>query len=134
MERREGTVRSIGELIERDRNIILKGADVLTQKGFTMVPNHALVSDKISPGAKLAYAMLLKYIWEKDYCFPGQDTLAKEMGVTRQSVNAYLKELQRQKFIEIKRRGQGLTNVYIIDLATIGKKRLRRLDVKNIDI
>ncbi len=124
---------SIGEII-RERNIILRGADVLTQKGFTMVPNHALVSDKISPGAKLAYAMLLKYIWEKDYCFPGQETLAKETGVTRQSVNAYLKELQQQKFIEIRRRGQGRTNLYIIDLATIGKKRLRRLDVKKTDI
>ena len=58
--------RSIGELI-KERNIILKGADVLTAKGFTMVPNHVLVSDKVSPGAKLTYAMLLKYAWQNDY-------------------------------------------------------------------
>ena len=134
MERREGRVVSIGEIIERDRNIILKGADVLTQKGFTMVPNHALVSDKISPGAKLAYAMVLKYMWEKDYCFPGQETLAKDMGVTRQSVNTYLKELHQHQFIEIKRRGQGLTNIYVINLQAIGKKKLRHLDVKKSDI
>ena len=131
MERREGRVISIGEVIER--NIILKGADVLTQKGFTMVPNHLLVSDRISPGAKLAYAMLLKYVWEKDYCFPGQETLAREMGVTRQSVNTYLKELQHQKFIEIKRRGQGLTNLYVLYLKATSKIR-RRSDVKNLDI
>jgi biotin operon repressor len=124
MERREGRVVSIGEVIER--NIILKGADVLTQKGFTMVPNHLLVSNRISPGAKLAYAMLLK-------CFPGQETLAREMGVTRQSVNTYLEELQHQKFIEIKRRGQGLTNLYVLFLKATGKTR-RRSDVKNLDI
>src|SRR5712691_6689666 len=95
-----GKMTPIGAVL--DRNIILKGADVLTVKGFTQVPNHVLVSDRLSPGAKLAYAMLLKYVWEKDYCFPGQDTLAKEMGVTRQSANTYLQELQRQRFINIK--------------------------------
>jgi len=56
---REGAMTPIGAIIEH--NIILKGADVLTVKGFTQVPNHALVSNKISPGAKLTYAMLLKY-------------------------------------------------------------------------
>lgn len=104
-----------------ERNIILKGADVLTTHGYTKVPNHLLVSDRISPGAKLAYAMLLKYVWEKDYCFPGQDTLAKEMGVTRQSVNTYIQELQRQKFIDIMRRGQGRTNLYILNLKATGR-------------
>jgi hypothetical protein len=78
MERREGRITGIGEIL--DRNIILKGADVLTAKGYTMVPNHALVSDRISPGAKLAYAMLLKYAWRDDSCFPGQERLAADMG------------------------------------------------------
>jgi len=59
MERREGTLTSIGQVIER--NIVLKGADLFTIKGYTQVPNHVLVSNKISPGAKLTYAMLLKY-------------------------------------------------------------------------
>src|SRR5665213_811648 len=113
---------AIGDIM-RERNIVLSGADILTQKGFTMVPNYLLISDQISPGAKLAYAMLLKYVWEKDYCFPGQETLAKEMGVTRQSVNTYLKELQQQKFIDIKRRGQGLTNVYVVYVKATTKKR-----------
>ncbi len=34
----------------------------------------------ISVGAKLAYAMLLKYAWDDDACFPGQVKLAKDMG------------------------------------------------------
>ena len=84
MERREGRVVSIGEVIER--NIILRGADALSTKGFTQVPNHILDNGKLSPGAKLTYAMLLKYAWQNDYCFPGQERLAKDMGVSDRSV------------------------------------------------
>src|SRR3984893_11006171 len=109
MERREGRLTGIGDIL--DRNIILDGADVLTVKGFTQVPNHVLVSDRLSPGAKLTYAMLLKYAWQNDCCFPGQERLAVDMGVSRQSANTYVQELQREKFIDIKRRRQGKTNV-----------------------
>ena len=121
MYRREGGLTGIGQIL--DRNIILKGADVLTVKGYTQVPNHVLISDRLSPGAKLSYAMLLKYAWEKEYCFLGQERLAVDMGVTRQSANAYIQELQREKFITIKRRGQGRTNLYELNLTTIRKRR-----------
>ncbi len=47
-----------------EKNIILKGADALSTHGFTQVPNHVLKSDKLSPGAKLAYTMLLSYAWQ----------------------------------------------------------------------
>ena len=116
---------SIGAIL--DRNIILKGADVLTTKGYTMVPNHVLVSDRISPGAKLAYAMLLKYAWQNDFCFPGQERLAGDMGVTRQSANTYIQELQRKTFITIKRRGQGKTNLYELNLLAGAKGRRRQM-------
>ena len=114
MERREGQLTAIGEIL--DRNIILKGADLLTAKGFTMVPNHLLISNKISPGGKLTYAMLLKYAWQNDYCFPGQERLAKDMGVTDRSVRTYLQELEAQKFIAIKQRGLGKPNLYELNL------------------
>ena len=52
MKHTEGAQR-IGDLL-RDKNIVLKGADALSQRGFTQVPNHVLRSDKISPGAKPA--------------------------------------------------------------------------------
>jgi biotin operon repressor len=121
---REGKVTSIGEIM--DRNIILKGADVLTVKGFTQVPNHVLVSSKLSPGAKLTYAMLLKYAWQNDCCFPGQERLATDMGVTRQSTNSYVQELKREQFISIKRRGQGRPNLYELNLTATSQKYKRR--------
>jgi hypothetical protein len=114
MERREGTLSSIGDIL--DRNIVLRGADLLTAKGFTMVPNHVLISNQISPGAKLTYAMLLKYAWQNDFCFPGQERLAKDMGVTDRSVRTYLHELETQKFVDIKQRGLGKPNLYELNL------------------
>ena|SRR5580704_838861 len=121
MERREGRLTSIGEMI--DRNIVLKGADILTAKGFTQVPNHLLVSEKLSPGAKLAYAMLLKYAWQNDYCFPGQERLAKDMGVTDRSVRTYLHELEAQRFVAIQQRGLGKPNLYELNLSVSAADR-----------
>ena len=76
---RTGKMQGISDIL-RERNIVLRGADALTREGFTQVPNHVLKSEKISPGAKLAYTMLLSYAWQNDYCFPGQERLAKDMG------------------------------------------------------
>jgi hypothetical protein len=45
--------------------------------------------------------MLLKYACQNDYCFPGQERLATDMDVTRQSANTYVQELQRQQFIVV---------------------------------
>jgi hypothetical protein len=121
MERREGRLTGIGEIL--DRNIILKGADILTAKGFTQVPNHVLVSGSLSPGAKLTYAMLLKYAWQNDYCFPGQERLAKDMGVTDRSVRTYLQELEAQQFVRIKQRGLGKPNLYELNLSASAANR-----------
>lgn len=108
----------------RDRNLILRGADIATQRGWTGVPNFILESDQISVGAKLTYAMLLKYAREMDECFPGQDRLAQDMGTTRQSVNTYIGELKRAGLISVKRRGQGKPNLYTVHLkASFWKKR-----------
>jgi biotin operon repressor len=116
---------SIGEII-RERNIILRGADALSAKGFTQVPNHILDNSKLSPGAKLTYAMLLKYAWQHDYCFPGQETLAKDMGVSDRSVRTYLQELEKAEFVVIKQRGLGKVNLYELNLTVAGSSSADR--------
>jgi biotin operon repressor len=112
----------IAELL-RDKNIVLKGADVLSQRGFTQVPNHLLRSDKISAGAKLAYTMLLSYAWQNDFCFPGQERLAKDMGAGERSVVRYIQELEKERFIIIQRRGQGRANLYELNLTAHTKRK-----------
>ncbi len=105
-----------------DRNIVLRGADALSQSGFTQVPNAVLKSPKLSPGAKLTYAMLLSYAWENEFCFPGQETLAKDMGTGLRSVSRYVRELEAEDFLTIHKRGQGRVNIYELNL-TVKKKR-----------
>jgi hypothetical protein len=110
----------------KDRNLILKGADIATQRGWTGVPNFILESTRISVGAKLTYAMLLKYAREMDECFPGQDRLAKDMGCGIRSVVRYIAELEEVELITVQRRGQGRPNLYTIHLkASFWKKRRR---------
>ena len=108
----------------QDRNLILKGADIATQHGWTGVPNFILESKEISVGAKLTYAMLLKYAREMNECFPGQDRLAKDMGNGERSVRRWLKELEVVGLISIQQRGQGRPNLYTVHIkASFWKKR-----------
>src|ERR1700733_6444076 len=100
------TERHIGDIL-KDRNIEIIGADLATRHGFTQVPNFILTNEHISVGAKLAYAMLLKYAWQDDACFPGQAKLAQDMGAGERSVRTYLKELETVELLEIKKRGLG---------------------------
>ena len=107
--------RHIGDIL-KERNIILKGADVATAKGFTQVPNFLLKSKKISSGDKMSFAMLLSYAWQNDYCFPGQKRLAQDLGLNERSVRRHLKSLETSGLLAIKRRGQGKTNIYELNL------------------
>ena len=115
VEKHEGQLQRISDII-RERNIVLKGADALSAQGFTQVPNLMLRSAKISPGAKLAYTMLLSYAWQNDFCFPGQARLGKDIGVTDRSVRTYLQELEAKNFLSIHRQGQGKPNLYVLDV------------------
>ncbi len=116
--------RHIGDIL-KERNIEIVGADPITRHGFTQVPNFILTMKEISVGAKLAYAMLLKYAWGDDACFPGQLKLADDMGAAERSVRTYLKELETAELLEIKQRGLGKTNLYRLHL-TIKKGAARR--------
>lgn len=103
------------------RNIEIVAADPATRFGFTQVPNFVLTNKDLSVGAKLAYAMLLKYAWTDDACYPGQHKLAEDIGAGERSVRTYLKELEAANFLEVTQRGLGRTNLYRLHL-TIKKK------------
>ena len=115
-EQRGGKLTSIQELLKRREDIIIRGADVLTTRGYTQVPNAVLTHPKLSPGAKLTYAMLLRYAWQDDRCFPGQERLAKDIGAGERSVRTYLKELETGGLVEIHQRGLGRSNLYVLDI------------------
>jgi biotin operon repressor len=112
--------RSIGDII-RDRNIVLKGADAASAMGFTQVPNFLLKSVRLSAGDKLAFAMLLSYAWQNDFCFPGQRRLGEDMGLHETNVRKHLKALEAAGLLTIVRRGQGKTNIYELNLKPRGQ-------------
>jgi hypothetical protein len=116
--------RHISDIL-KERNIEIIGADPATRYGFTQVPNFILTKKELSVGAKLAYAMLLKYAWGNEACFPGQVTLANDMGAAERSVRTYLKELESASLLEIEQRGLGKTNLYKLYL-TIKPHKGRR--------
>src|ERR1700676_4075184 len=109
-------MRPIGDLLKSQRNIILKGADAATAQGFTQVPNFLLKSKSLNAGDKMTFAMLLSYAWQNDFCFPGQVRLGQDLGLHETNVKKHLKSLERNGLLNIKRRGQGKTNIYELNL------------------
>ena len=107
---------------ELKRNIEIVGADLITRHGFTQVPNFILTNKELSVGAKLLYAMILKYDWTNNGCFPGQQQLAEDMGSGERSVRTYQKELEDADVLEVTQRGLGKTNLYRLHVA-VPKKR-----------
>lgn len=96
------------------QNIILEGFDPVSSGGFTQVPNFILKNPELSSNAKVVYAMLLSYAWNNDRVFPGQERMAEDMGISRPTVTKAIGELEQVGYLEIQRRGQGLTNIYIL--------------------
>lgn len=106
-------MKTIGEVL-KEKNLQLDTDNPVLQGGFTQVPNFILKNPEISVGAKVAYAMFLSYAWHNDSCFPGQDRLAEDMGLTRVRVTQLISELEAAGLVTIQRRGQGKTNIYTI--------------------
>ncbi len=112
-------MKSLGDILKQ-QNIVLATTDPIARGGFTQVPNFILKDPTLSVGAKVTYAMFLSYAWQNDYCFPGQEKLAGDMGMSRSSVTAFIGELERVGLVSIQRRGQGKTNIYTLHFPVKG--------------
>src|ERR1700685_1513902 len=97
-------MKSISEAI-KERNILLDTTNPVVRDGFTQVPNFILRNAGLSVGAKVVYAMFLSYAWHNDSCFPGQDRLAEDMGLSRVRVTQLIAELEQGGCVLIQRRG-----------------------------
>lgn len=97
------------------RTVVLKD-DGLKQfeGGFTAVPNRILENNGLTLGARMTYAMLLKYAWQRDFCFPAQERIAADLGVTDRSVRTFLNELRDATIITWKQQGLNRPNIYYI--------------------
>jgi biotin operon repressor len=122
---------SIADVIKkREEDILLETNDPVVTEGFTQVPNFILKNNDLSVGEKITFAMFLSYAWHNDKVFPGQERLAKDIGVTRQSVNTFIQGLKKKGFLAIQRRGLGKTNLYTLRYTVKQKKTGGRLSAK----
>jgi biotin operon repressor len=125
-------MKAIGEIIQ-EKNLQLDTTNPVLLGGFTQVPNSILRNAKLSLGGRITYAMFLSYAWDNDFCFPGQDRLAKDMGMSRSRVTEFVTQLEKSGLITIQRRGQGKTNFYTIHFqvkkAVDKTPRSRRADI-----
>ena len=119
-------MKAIGAIL-REKNLQLDTVNPVLQNGFTQVPNFILKDAKLSLGAKVTYSIFLSYAWHNDSCFPGQDRLAVDMGMSRSRRTEFVGELERAGLVSIERRGQGKTNLYTIhfQVKPAGDKPLR---------
>ena len=117
-----GQFNNLGDHLNRiEKNIELNTKDPVLRGGFTQVPNFILEDSKIGIGAKVTYAMFLKYAWDNDCVFPGQQRLANHMGCSERSVRTYIKELEKLSLLEVTQRGLGKTNLYKLNFTVRNK-------------
>ena len=103
----------IGAFKERE-NIVLEGFDPVSAGGFTQVPNILLKRAELSSNAKVAYAKLLSYAWHQNRVYPGQERMAADTGMSRPTISRAIQELVRDGWLEVRRRGLGMTNIYVL--------------------
>jgi Helix-turn-helix domain len=88
----------------KEKNIQLDISDPVVQGCFTQVPHFILEHPELSVGAKVIYAMFLRYAWHNEKCFPGQARLAEDTGMSIGRVNQFIKELEASDLIAITKR------------------------------
>ena len=103
-----------------DPNIIVENE--LLRRGFTSIPNY-IFGLPISSNAKLIYMALLSYAWTNQSCYPGLAKLCNDVSLSDKPVTKAIEELSNASLLEVKRRGQGKTNLYILKDFTFSQNR-----------
>ena len=81
----------------------------------------AVKQDTKSPVSKLVLLMIANYADEKGEAYPSQDHLAKLCQCTRVSVNKHVKDLERSKYLSIRKTKNGMFgyNTYTLNLGLV---------------
>lgn len=108
--------------------------DKTLKSGFAPTPRIVLRHPRLSRNSKTTYSLLLDYAWQSGSCFPGQQTLANDLGVSIRTIQRDLEELKDFGLIDWKQRGKNRTNIYYIlplDFLT-SPKTLKNTDTTNL--
>lgn len=90
-------------------------------RGFTVVPNLLIVNPSLPPTTRLLLQTLHARSFGKGHVKLGAGTIARDLGVSRQTVGKHLNILKVVGLVEVVRRGRGLVNVIRLVLAQMGR-------------
>jgi hypothetical protein len=82
------------------------------QDGYDQIPAFVQQREDLAYGAKLLYGLLQsvhRLKWEPDYRW-----LARELHASVRSIIRWVKQLVDARLIAVRRRGQGLTNLFVV--------------------
>lgn len=100
----------------------------LTTEKFVKLSRNVLRNPGISRNAKTLYALLLDYAWDDGECFPSQETLATDLGISKRTLKRDLDELRELGLITWEQRGYKKSNLYSILLNTDLSTRVDKYD------
>ena len=97
-------------------NLIPASQRLKEQFNFTRIPNEIITHPTLPMQSKMIWIALWKYCFKADgrAVYPGMTRLAKDLGVSEDTIRKYRKPLEEGNLLEIKRRGQGKTNMYFL--------------------
>lgn len=101
-------------IVCKDKNKEDSRHPIALKRNFTQVPNEVLENCDVSISARYLLIVLLRYMMQKDFCFPSQKTLSKDLGFTSRYIRTLLKELECKKYLRKNRFGFNTSNTYII--------------------
>ena len=99
-------------MVKKEKTLVI--LEKTFKPGFGVVPFSILKNPKIPSYLKALYILLLSYAWYEAECFPGQERLGKELGLTKNSIRSQLKKLKELGLLDWKQRGLGKTNIYYL--------------------
>jgi DNA-binding transcriptional ArsR family regulator len=69
---------------------------------------------RLKPMEKLVFAELAAFDWHGEGCWPSRETLAADLDVSEDTIDRAVSGLVKAGLVEKRRRGQGLTNTYLL--------------------
>lgn len=96
-------------------------------KGYLSINNQAILE------LKAHLFRTYSYLISKDYngtgIYYGQSTMSKELGVSVRTIQRHIKELKELGFLQVKRRGFNMTNLYTMlkHIVTSSKEKAKEL-------
>jgi hypothetical protein len=120
---------NLGALLRERLDQVLIENETL-RAGFAALPYKILKDTRLSTGARLAYAILLMYAWQEGSCFPGQQRMATDMGVTDRHLRRFLNELREHGYVTWRKTMPWGSNTYtIIDVRSKLRSKPNRTSV-----